>query len=317
MGVVMRCGASRKWRGFVFVGLVLVASIALVPAAPAAAQRMTDEEIAAAMRNLTAAEPETRVQAIDQLSSRAWRSRRELAPHFRRLLREDADWRVRASAGRAIGRLSLREAVPDVVRALRDPQVEVRVVAAAALWRLPDPAAVPALLELLRDRDAAARQWAALALGVIRDSRATVPLTQMLTDAEAAVRLDAIRSLGRIADEAALEPLVQFANADAHPVDERLEAINAIAQLQGPNKVNSLTRMLSERNRQVRLQVVRALGQVGDALVLPALRRARASERDQEILSAIQESMSAIETRMRQPPAAPSAEQSSLAPASP
>ncbi len=300
MGVLMRCEASAR-RGTRLLGLALALFCAIGVASPAAAQRMTDEEIAAAVRDLQAAQPETRVAAVDMLSSRAWRNRRELAPHFKRLLREDPDWRVRASAGRAIGRLSLREAVPDVVRALRDPQVEVRVVAAAALWRLPDPAAVPALLELLRDRDAAARQWSALALGVIRDSRATVPLTQILGDTEPAVRLDAIRSLGRIADPAALEPLVRFASNDTRPIDERLEAVNAIAQLQGPNKVNALTRLLPQRNRLVRLQVVRALGQVGDALVLPTLRRHRTTERDREINAAVQQSIVAIEARMRQP----------------
>jgi hypothetical protein len=265
----------------------------------AQAQRMTDDEFQAAVHELSSENPEARVAAIDLLSRRAWRKRRDLAPHFRRLLRQDPDWRVRASSGRAVGRLSLREAVPDLVRALRDAQVEVRVVAAAALWRLPDPAAVPALLELLTDRDPAARQWGALALGVIHDTRATQPLTRVLGDSESAVRLDTIRSLGRIGDPAALPALVAFAGSEDHAIEERLEAVNAIAQLQGPAKVNALTRMLSERNRLLRLQVVRALGEVGDALVLPALRRQGAEERDQEIATAIHEAIDSIDERMR------------------
>jgi HEAT repeat protein len=269
-------------------------------AEPALAQRMDDQEFETTLQELRATDPEARVAAIDVLSRRAWRKRREIAPHFRQLLREDPDWRVRASSGRAIGRLSLREAVPDLVRALRDPQVEVRVVAAAALWRLPDPAAVPALLELLRDQDPAARQWAALALGVIRDTRATQPLSTMLTDPESAVRLDTIRSLGRIGDPGGLEALSRFANNDQRSLEERLEAVNAIAQLQGPAKVNALTRMLTQRNRLIRLQVVRALGEVGDALVLPALRRQLAEERDDEIKGAIREAAAAIEQRMRE-----------------
>jgi HEAT repeat protein len=285
--------ARRAWT----IGLVMACTVLF--GGTAHAQRMTDEEFQAAVHELGSENPEARVAAIDLLSRRAWRKRRELAPHFRRLLRQDPDWRVRASSGRAVGRLSLREAVPDLVRALRDAQVEVRVVAAAALWRLPDPAAVPALLELLHDRDPAARQWGALALGVIRDTRATQPLTQMLADSEAAVRLDTIRSLGRIGDPSGLEALVAFASDEDHAIDERLEAINAIAQLQGPNKVNALTRMLAQRNRLVRLQVVRAIGEVGDALVLPALRRLGAEERDQEISAAIHEAVDSVEERMR------------------
>ncbi|MBC7171276.1 MAG: HEAT repeat domain-containing protein [Polyangiaceae bacterium] len=292
------------------MGLALACSI--FAAAPVSAQRMTDEELAAAIQNLNAPAPETRAAAVDLLSSRAWRNRRQLAPHFRRLLRDDPDWRVRASAGRAVGRLSLREAVPDIVRALRDRQVEVRVVAAAALWRLPDPAAVPALVDLLGDADPAARQWAALALGVVRDNRATVPLTRVLGDAEGAVRLDALRSLGRIADAAALDPLVRFASNEDRPMEERLEAINAIARLDGTEKVNALTRLLRSPNRAVRLQVVQALGEVGDALVIPALRRQRASERDSEIISAIQQATRAIEERASRPAATSGAPSSPL-----
>jgi HEAT repeat protein len=292
------------------IGLVMACALFSF-SGTAHAQRMTDEEFQAAVQSLSSENPDARVAAIDVLSRRAWRKRRELAPHFRRLLRNDPDWRVRASSGRAVGRLSLREAVPDLVRALRDAQVEVRVVAAAALWRLPDPAAVPALLELLQDRDPAARQWGALALGVIHDTRATRPLTQMLNDSESAVRLDTIRSLGRIGDPTGLDALVAFASSDERAIEERLEAVNAIAQLRGPPKVNALTRMLAQRQRLVRLQVVRALGEVGDALVLPALRRQAAEERDQEIDAAIEEAVTSVEERMRtstEPAAAEGAE---------
>ena len=275
-------------------------AVALMFTDVAAAQRLSDAEFTAAIQKLRSQNPDDRIDAVRLLGRRGYRRRREIAPHLRNLLRGDADWRVRAESGRAIGRLSVREAVPDLVRALRDPQVEVRVVAAAALWRLPDAAAVPALVELLDDQDAAARQWAALALGVVRDHRSTQPLLRLLNDSADNVRLDAIRSLGRIGDPEALAGLVAFVNDEDKPLEERLEAVNSLAQLQGPTKVNALARMLSHDEQRVRLRVVRALGQVGDALVLPPLRRRRQVETDAEMREAIDEALRAVQTRMRE-----------------
>lgn len=293
-------GAVMSWRACRIAAVTVVVFLACASASTAEAQRLSDEDFQAAVQQLGADSPDDRIAAVDILGRRGWRRRREISPRLRTMLRADADWRVRASSGRAIGRLSVRDAVPDLVRALGDPQVEVRVVAAAALWRLPDPTAVPALLELLEDDDDSARQWAALALGVIRDARAVEPLSRHLTDSAESVRTDAIRSLGRIANAAALPALRTFISDTDHPIDERLEAINSLASLDGPAKVNVLVRLLNDDERRVRLRVVRSLGQVGDALVIPGLRRRRGAERDNEMRAAIDEALEAIQTRARE-----------------
>jgi len=271
---------------------------AVVPSI-AHAQNMTEAEVGTSMQQLQQGTPEERAAAAEALGRRAYRHRDRVAPVLRVLIREDADWRVRASAGRAIGRLGTRDAVPDLVRALRDPVVDVRVVAAAAIWRLPDPAAVLPLIELLRDQDASARQWAALALGVIRDRRAVPALLGMMRDPEAAVRLDVIRSLGRIRDASAVPALEECARDDARAMDERLEAVSALASLQGPEKVDSLVRLLESPSRDVRQRVIESLGQVGDALVIPALRRRRGAEVG-AMRTAIDSAIREIETRGRE-----------------
>jgi len=278
----------------------LASALVLGTVAGASAQRLSDDEYQAALQRLRSNDPTERVAAAELLGRRGYSKRREIAPRLRDLLRNDPDWRVRASSGRAIGRLGTRSAVPDLVAALRDPQVEVRVVAAAALWRLPDPAAVPALLETLEDSDAAARQWAALALGVVRDTRATAPLVELLADPSGDVRTDVIRSLGRIADISALPALRDYVNDDDRDMDERLEAVNAIASLNGPEKVNALVRLLNHDEERIRLRVVSALGQVGDALVIPSLRRRKAQEDEREVRAAIDEAVEEIRTRMRE-----------------
>lgn len=298
-GVAPRGAAAGIRCGVVVIVAMSAMALALVAPGPLAAQSMTDAEVQTAMQRLRQGSPEERASAADVLGRRAYRQRDAITPVLRELIRNDTDWRVRASAGRAIGRLGTRDAVPDLVRALRDPVVDVRVVAAAAIWRLPDPAAVPALVELLADADASARQWAALALGVIRDTRATQPLVRLLADPEKSVRLDVIRSLGRIRDPGALQPLEAYVRDDGHDLDERIEAVSSIALLQGPEKVDALVRLLEHPTRDVRVRVIESLGQVGDALVIPALRRRRGSETGaarQAIDAAIRE----VETRARE-----------------
>ncbi|NOY91813.1 MAG: HEAT repeat domain-containing protein [Deltaproteobacteria bacterium] len=270
------------------------------PTRAAHAQRFTDEAYTAAIAQLSAADPEARVRALDLLGRRGWRHKDQIVPHLRRLIRNDPDWRVRASAGRAVGRLSARAAVPDLVAALRDSQVEVRVVAAAALWRLPDAAAVPSLIRLTHDSDPSARQWAVLALGVARDRRSVTGLVALLTDPVEDVRMDAIRSLGRVGHPTALTPLSALARDAERPLEERLEALNSIASLSGPDKVNALVQVLGDDQAQVRLRAAEALGQVGDALAVPALRRRRQRERDATVRGALDAAVSAIRTRVRE-----------------
>lgn len=278
--------------------LALFAALATVLAPMlASAQELSDEELQRALQQLGEGSPEERANAADLLGRRAYGRRDQLVPVLRVRLRDDRDWRVRASAGRALGRLAARDAVPDLVRALRDPVVDVRVVAAAAIWRLPDPAAVPALIELLGDTDAAARQWGALALGVIRDRRATRPLLALLGDAEGGVRLDAIRSLGRIRDPAAVDGLRDFAIDGARLMEERLESVDALSSLDGPEKVDALVRLARFEDAGIRARAVQALGRVGDALVIPTLRERRSAESSAAVRSAIDAAIREIQDR--------------------
>lgn len=277
--------------------MLSAAAALLISPGPCAAQDLGEAELRAATAQLNEGSPEERARAADLLGRRGYDHREVVVPLLRTRIREDRDWRVRASSGRALGRLAARDAVPDLVRALRDPVVDVRVVAAAAIWRLPDPAAVPALLELLRDQEAAARQWAALALGVIRDRRATQPLVTLLRDPEKDVRLDAIRSLGRLRDPAAVQALEAFARDGDRDMDERLEAINALSALEGPEKVDALVRLLRFDDTQIRARAVQSLGRVGDALVIPALRERRAVERTSSVRSAIDAAIQEIRER--------------------
>ncbi len=246
--------------------------------------------------------PEQRMQAADILGRKGYRRRTEITPLLRRALLGDRDARVRASAGRALGRLGSRAAVPDLVRALSDASPDVRVVAAAALWRLPDPSSVEALTRVTSDADVTVREWAAMALGVSGDTRATAPLVRLLDDSSSAVRLVALRGLGKLQDPTSLPALRAYALQPKIGGEEFQEVVIALSSLRGSSKVNVLVGLLrkfaDDETRQI--EVVRALGRVGDALVLPALRRARSGARSSRLRAQLQEAEANVEKRIQE-----------------
>lgn len=94
------------------------------------------------------------------------RPARELAKDLLALL---AHPRSRLGAMRALGEVGVREALPHLLAALRDPDPEVRTTAAGALGPLGDPDAVAALAPWLEDagRTADERVYAAYSLALL------------------------------------------------------------------------------------------------------------------------------------------------------
>jgi HEAT repeat protein len=234
-----------------------------------------EEALKKALARLKSSTATERAEAADEMGRRGYRFRKQIAEALRPVLLTDSDSVVRAAAGRALGRLGAREAVPDLIKALGDKTVEVRVVSAAALWRLPDPSAVPALLERVRDEDRAVREWSALALGVAADPRAVPALISLLDDPERPVRLAALRSLGRINRPEGLKPLTSYLLTGKHDDEEKEEVVNSIASIEGTARVGALLELLAAPgiDSAHKLRLVRALSKVGDAQAISALRK--------------------------------------------
>ncbi len=272
-------------------------------AADADTQKANDAFLAAKerLKSQVAAE---RAAAADEMGRRGHRLRHEIAPILRPLLRTDSSHVVRAAAGRALGRLGVREAVPDLIAALSDDNAEVRVVAAAALWRLPDASAVDALLKRLTDNEPAVREWSAQALGVIGDRRATPEIAKLLEDPARSVRLSAVLSLGRIGDPAGLRPLVKFATNGTHDEEEKAEIVNAVAAIKSPQRIEALFELLtaSGRDPAQRVRLLLALGQVASPESLPRLKTHTAPTAPPSVRKAAQEAMAEIEARAKATP---------------
>jgi HEAT repeat protein len=277
-----------------------------VAAQESAAEKAKGEEaFKKALDRLKSGDAAERAAAADEMGRRGYRLRKEISDVLRPLLNSDPDSTVRAAAGRALGRLGVREAVPDLVRALRDTSSDVRVVSAAALWRLPDSSAVAPLLDRLHDNEAAVREWSALALGVIGDRRGTPEMIRLLGDSQRAVRLAAVRSLGRIGDPDGLKPLMGYLAGGNRDDEEKEEVVNSVASLKGPEKVLALVQLLNaaEKDEAQKLRVISALGQVGDVLVLPRLRRHIGENETATVRSAANEAIAAVQERIKGKPA--------------
>jgi HEAT repeat protein len=270
-------------------------------AAPAAdGKSRGDEAFKKAAERLKSKDAGERASAANEMGRRGYRFRHEISELLRPLLRSDPEPLVRAAAGRALGRLGTREAVPDLIRALGDASADVRVVAAAALWRLPDPAATEPLLEHVKDADKAVREWSALALGVIGDKRAVPEMVRLLSDSERSVRLAAVRSLGRIGDPDGLEPLLRYMKTGKRDREEKEEGVAAIAAFKGDGRSVALLSMLesAEGDPEQQVRVIAALGKVGNAVALPALRK-RATSGSAEVRDASIKAIAELSGRMK------------------
>ncbi|MFT3922584.1 MAG: HEAT repeat domain-containing protein [Myxococcales bacterium] len=270
--------------------------------APAPAQvpgGQNEEAFRSALERLKSPNAADRASAADEMGRRGYRVRHEIANVLRPLLKSDPEPLVRAAAGRALGRLGVRDAVPDLIAALEDKSPDVRVVAAAALWRLPDPSAIDALVRHLSDSEPAVREWSVQALGVIGEPRVTHDVIRLLSDPVRSVRVSAVLSLGRIGDPAALEPLVQYVSKGERDDEEKAEVTNSIAAIKSPQKSDALFKLLAAANQDQaqRLRLIAALGQVGTSDATPKLRPYAAPGSPPSVRKAANEAIASIVAR--------------------
>lgn len=163
-------------------------------------------------------------------------------------------------------------AVPALVAALKDSDVEVRRVAVQSLANFDDPRAVPGLVGALKDSDAEVRIGAAMALGHMGDERALPGLLVALKDPNIEVRRSALSALqsmpNKVPDDAILTAL------NDSDTDVRQEAINlAVSRMSDhdedenakadPRYISAFGKLLTDVNADIRGEAARGLGSAG------------------------------------------------------
>jgi HEAT repeat protein len=112
----------------------------------------------------------------------------------------------------AMGHIGNPQAVPLLVKYIRDPSPKIRFTLAFALGCFPnDPGAVEALLVLMEDSDADVRDWATFGLGVLGNADSVEirdALLRRVGDSDENAREEAMIGLSKRKDQRVLEPLI-------------------------------------------------------------------------------------------------------------
>ena len=155
------------------------------------------------------------------------------------------------------------DAVGPLIFSLKDKEASVRCAAAKALMRCQDRRAVEPLIQMLRDTVPLARAAAAETLGHLGDPLAVNHLVGFLRDADPIVRTIAARSLHRLG----WKP-----GTDSHRVLQIL-AMGNLHQLValGPEGVSPLLELLRNGPPNKQFSAVKALGEISDPRVRPAM----------------------------------------------
>jgi HEAT repeat protein len=125
-----------------------------------------------------------------------------LYPYLEKAMRDDNDADARNGAMEALVGFGA-DAVPALVRLLRDDNEEIRNLTTVVLGNIGCPEAVVPLIEALRDPDVNVRQGAAEALGKIGDKKACGPMIGLLSD-DFWVKYTVVDALGSMGDERAI-----------------------------------------------------------------------------------------------------------------
>lgn len=192
------------------------------------------------------------------------------------LLDEQEFWGVRAEAASTLGDLRTEEAFRALEEGSKVAHPKVRRAVATALGKYRTPAAAAALEPLaLSDRSYLVEAAAARALGATRQPRAFDVLVELLERPSWAevVRCGALDGLAALRDERAIPHLTAKLRYGVPPRARRA-AILALAQLTQDRKAReALEEQLDDQDPHVLHDVIRALGEIGDARSRTSLSR--------------------------------------------
>lgn len=179
---------------------------------------------------------------------------------------EDRD--VRMAAGRALGRIRDPRALEPLLESLSAPESWLPARIAEVVLEFGDAAFEPLLARLGRHDDPAGRAWAAEILGDLRNPKAVPALITCLNDLSDQVRARAASALGKLQDRRAVPELIRIMLSDPVPY-VRIQVVRALGALGDPRALHHLIDALKDGEWWVRIRVVEALEQLGEGAVEP------------------------------------------------
>jgi len=173
------------------------------------------------------------------------------------LLRSAADPSFRSRIVEAIGKVRYREAAPEILECLRDPDDWVRRASVEALAAFGPSQYLEELARLLRDPSPSARKAVCRVLGQVEDERTPALLDPMLSDPAPEVRAEALRSVARRSVPGSGPRIASLLFDPSAEV--RLEAARALAATGGAGEVEPILRAAAQASEPMREALTEAL----------------------------------------------------------
>jgi aminopeptidase N len=210
------------------------------------------------------------------------------------LLDEEAFWGTRAECAGALGKLRARECFEVLARAVGTPHPKVRRAVVEALGHFKTDEAALAIQPLaMRDASYLVEAEAARALGQTRQARALGTLVEMLDRPSwfEVVRAGALDGLAALRDEAGVTHLTAWTRY-GRPPRARRSAVANMPKLAVDKKAREgLEELLDDRDPLLRLDVARALGEMGDSKSRGPLRERLEADLDPRVRRRIRETL--------------------------
>jgi HEAT repeat protein len=179
----------------------------------------------------------------------------------------DERWFVVRNMVGILGEIRSADALDHFSRTIRHEDARVRRETILALTKISGEETVPLLVRGLGDAESGLRSAAALGLGLGKSPAAVGPLISALqkeADPESVVEI--VRALGRIGDARAVPALAERAGGGGwlslsrHPSTLRVEAVRALGEIGGEAAREVLRRLTRDRSSEVRDAALKAVG---------------------------------------------------------
>ncbi len=180
--------------------------------------------------------------------------------HLVEVLKDESDF-ARRAAVEVLNEIGDQESIKDLLSALGDDDWWVRARATDALARIGGPRVIDAVLGLIGDKDESVRRAAVEILNTTKDERAVKHLIAATRDEDWWVRERAADALGEIGDERAVPALVAMLKSEARSIPA---AARALGKLAGSEAVPHLMRLLDHKDKEVRIEAIKALAEAVD-----------------------------------------------------
>ncbi|MBN1384660.1 MAG: HEAT repeat domain-containing protein [Elusimicrobia bacterium] len=160
----------------------------------------------------------------------------------------------------------------DFYQMLKSTEASQRRSAVDNIGRKKNSKDAPVLIEMLNDPDPGVKIAACDALGLMREQSATDKIISLLDDKEPQVRQSACVALGYIGNPKAKPELVKRVTKDSSD-SVRTQAILILGNMRAEESVDTLIDVLEDKNLDVRLLSVQALGKIEDQKASPAVKK--------------------------------------------